>query len=86
MQGELSRWTSIPIVWVFRSLAPFTSDNVSRINAYNSFHDGHLSSSTFFQAHGKYFPGTCDIWYIFLYKVWEVCEKSEGSNFLETKI
>lgn len=42
MQGELSRRTSIPIVWVFRSLAPFTSDNVSRINAYNFFHDGHL--------------------------------------------
>lgn len=42
MQGELSTWTSIPIVWVFRSLAPFTSDNVSRINAYNFFHDVNL--------------------------------------------
>ena len=84
MQGELSRWTSIPIG--FLDPLHHSHQIMSAGYAYDSFHDGHLSSSIFFQAHEKYFPGTFDIWYIFQYKVWEVCEKSEGSNFLETKI
>lgn len=44
------------------------------------------SSSTFFQVYEKYFPGPFDIWHVFQFKVSEVHEKSEGSNFLETKM